>query len=156
MADKPSGRAGYSEVMLDLVRATCLYVATVLGDLSEDIIVVGGLVPSLLVDATSGMAGAEAHVGTLDLDLGLSTSVFDSEKYQALASRLREAGFSQDRNAQGKPTRQRWKVETSHGRVTVDFLIPPTRAGDSAGRLRNLEADFAAILTPGLELAFNA
>jgi hypothetical protein len=69
MADKPSGRAGYSEVMLDLVRATCLYVATVLGDLSEDIIVVGGLVPSLLVDATSGMAGAEAHVGTLDLDL---------------------------------------------------------------------------------------
>ena len=38
--------------------------------------------------------------------------------------------------------------------MTVDFLIPPSLAGDKGGTLVNLEKDFAAIVTPGLELAF--
>jgi hypothetical protein len=32
------------------VKATCLYLATKLGDLMPELIVVGGLVPSLLID----------------------------------------------------------------------------------------------------------
>jgi hypothetical protein len=38
--------------------------------------------------------------------------------------------------------------------VTVDFLIPATLETDRGGALRNLEEGFAAIITPGLELAF--
>ena len=39
--------------------------------------------------------------------------------------------------------------------MNVDFLIPATRANDKGGKLRNLEAGFSAIITPGLELAFS-
>ncbi len=72
-----------------------------------------------------------------------------------LGERLREAGFSTDVNAQGNETRQRWRVQTpGGGKVTLDFLIPPSRPDDRAGNLRDLERDFAAFLIPGLRLAF--
>ena len=50
MADKPTIAAGYKSEQLELVRATCLYVATKLGDIMDELVVIGGLVPSLLVE----------------------------------------------------------------------------------------------------------
>jgi hypothetical protein len=64
--NKPPTAAGYSPGFTAKVRATCLYVATKLGDLIDDTVVVGGLVPSLIIDVP-----ADAHVGTTDLDIGL-------------------------------------------------------------------------------------
>ena len=50
MAFKPATGDGYGSEDLALVRQVCLYLATKLGDILEDIAVVGGLAPSLLVD----------------------------------------------------------------------------------------------------------
>ena len=153
MPDKPSFADGYRSEQVDLVRATCLYVATKLGDLMDDLVVVGGLVPSLLIDPSGLVRGTDPHVGTLDLDVGLAVALLDQGRYRTITERLRRAGFSQDVNAEGNPTRQRWTIE-GIGRVTVDFLIPPTQPGDVGGALRNIEADFAAVIAPGLHLAF--
>lgn len=153
MSDKPSTADGYRSEQVGLVRATCLYVATKLGDLIDDLVVVGGLAPSLLIDQQELVAGADPHVGTMDLDVGLAVALLDHARYRTITERLRRAGFSQDVNADGNPTRQRWKIE-SVGRVTVDFLIPPTQPGDVGGALLNIEADFAAVIAPGLHLAF--
>jgi hypothetical protein len=71
MMDKPKRASEYESEQTELVRATCLYVATKLGDLMEDLVIVGGLVPSLIVDQTDLPEGADAHVGTMDLDVGL-------------------------------------------------------------------------------------
>ena len=49
MTDKPTTAAGYGRQQTELVRATCLYAATKLGDIMDEMVVVGGLVPSLLV-----------------------------------------------------------------------------------------------------------
>lgn len=106
----------------------------------DDLVVVGGLAPSLLVAQDDQV---EAHVGAMDLDVGLTVALLDEGRYQALTERLRRAGFSQDENEDGKPTRQRWKI-TQTEKVTVDFLIQPTRPEDRGGRLRDIEADFAA------------
>ncbi len=153
MPDKPSFADGYRGEQVDLVRAACLYVATKLGDLMDDLVVVGGLAPSLLIDPSGLVRGTDPHVGTLDLDVGLAVALLDQGRYRTITERLRRAGFSQDVNAEGNPTRQRWKIE-GVGRVTVDFLIPPTQPGDVGGALRNIEADFAAVIAPGLHLAF--
>ena len=146
--NKPPTAAGYSPGFTAKVRATCLYVATKLGDLIDDTVVVGGLVPSLIIDVP-----ADAHVGTTDLDIGLALAVFDNQRYQELAKRLRQAGFGMDKNTAGNRTRQRWKID-GPPTVTVDFLIPPSLPGDRGGTVRSLEPDFAAIIAPGLELAF--
>jgi len=109
--DKPTTAAGYRPEYAQLARSTCLYVATKLGDLADETVVVGGLVPSLLVDQGHLPEGTELHVGTLDLDVGLALAVVDEERYHTLAERLRGAGFSPDRNEQGRPVRQRWRAE---------------------------------------------
>lgn len=74
MPEKPTVASGYAPEYVELVRATCLYVATKLGDLTDDLVVVGGLVPSLLVDQEHLAEGVEAHVGTIDLDVGLAVA----------------------------------------------------------------------------------
>jgi hypothetical protein len=135
------------------VRATCLQVATVLGDLMDDLVIIGGLVPSLLIDQNNLEEGVEAHVGTLDLDVGMSLAIFDDEHYQAITERLRSAEFEPDKNDKGNPVFQRW-VHREYRKITVDFLIPPSYETDRGGAIRKLEKDFGAIIAPGLELAF--
>jgi len=154
MNDKPHGAGGYSPTMVDYVKRTCLYIATKLGDLLDDVVVVGGLVPSLLISPETVRKYGEPHVGTTDLDLGLSLMLLDGQRYEELTKRLREAGFENDKNASGGPIRQRWLIRGKGYAVTVDFLIPPGKLSDKAGTLRNIEKDFAAIITPGLHLAF--
>lgn len=153
MGQKPTQASGYAADQIHHVRSTCLYIATKLGDLLNETVIIGGLVPSLLIDQTKLAEGDQRHVGTLDLDVGLALALLDDRRYQALTERLRQAGFSEDENDDGQPTRQRWKID-GPPKVTVDFLIPPSLAGDRPGKLRHIEKDFAAIIAPGLDLAF--
>jgi len=62
-------------------------------------------------------------------------------------------GFTPDVNEEGRLTRQRWGLRSA-GEVTIDFLIPPSTDADQGGTIRNIESDFAAIIAPGLALAF--
>ena len=147
----PRVAADYEPGVSRLVRQTCLEVATRLGDFQDSLCIVGGLVPSLIIPQSELRDGEEAHVGTIDLDLGFSVAVLDEQLYEEIAKRLAEAGFAPDRNEAGNTTAQRWK--SAQG-VTIDFLIPPTLPEDKGGRLRNLDDDLAAFIIPGLDLAF--
>jgi len=153
MPEKPSRATDYSKAQIQLVKETCLYIATVLEDYMEQVVIVGGLVPSILIDQKNLPDGADTHVGTIDLDLGLTLAIFDEKRYQAITDRLRSAKFSPDVNEQGNLTRQRWKIEEA-GKVTIDFLVPPVSEDDEGGQIKDIEKDFAAVITPGLELAF--
>ena len=104
MTSKPETRGEYSGGSLALVRSTCLYVATKLGDMLDDIVIVGGLVPSLLVDQATLPWGLDEHAGTMDLDMGLSLAILEAERYRELGLRLKDAGFEPDSNTAGDPT----------------------------------------------------
>ncbi len=153
MPEKPTTANGYTGEPVRAVRAACLYIATKLGDLIEDVVIIGGLVPSLLVAQEDLPEGEEAHVGTMDLDVGLALRILEDKRYTALAERLRRAGWSPDVNERGNPTHQRWKIVADMA-VTVDFLIAPSGQADRGGDLRHIEPDLAAMITPGLHLAF--
>src|SRR6266481_6411410 len=117
MPEKPTTAAGYAPDQVARVKSTCLYLATKLGDLMDEIVVVGGLVPSLLIDQEHLAENVTPHVGTLDLDLGLAFALIGEERYKEVAERLRNAGFEADKNDEGKTTRQRWRI--SEPPVTV-------------------------------------
>ena len=157
--NKPSSYIGYSDDDLEIVRRCCLYLATKLGSLSNDIVVVGGLVPSLLSDHLSpcGVSESDSPLtmisGTKDLDLGLALSILEEKKYTELSDLLKRAGFVPDQNSDGKQTRQRWRITDPYF-VTVEFLIQPSKEDDVGGSLRDIEQDFAAFIIPGLHLAF--
>jgi hypothetical protein len=73
MADKPRHASEYKSEQVELVRAMCLYVATKLGDMMDDLLVVGDLVPSLIVDRSSS-----ARTWTRTSGPWISTSDFRS------------------------------------------------------------------------------
>ena len=154
MTSKPSTLDGYDRARSALVRTICLYIATKLGDLLDEIVVVGGLVPYLLVELDDPPAGLDSHPGTMDLDMGLALAILNEERYRELGARLRDAGFRPDVNDRGNA---RWQTCTSPGPVPikVDFLIPPTDETAMGGTVFHIERDLAAFVTPGLELAFD-
>lgn len=84
---------------------------------------------------------------------GLAFALVGERRYQEVAARLRNAKFTQDKNDAGRMTRQRWCI--GEPPVTVDFLIEPENSTEAeAGRLFGLTEDWAAIIAPGLHLAF--
>jgi hypothetical protein len=70
MPEKPTTASGYPPGQVARVKSTCLYLAKKLGDLMDELVVVGGLVPSLLIDQEKLPENVTPHVGTLDLELG--------------------------------------------------------------------------------------
>lgn len=153
MTGKPQSMDGYGGDSLAHVRSTCLYVATKLGDLLDEVVIVGGFVPSLLIDQEMLPRDIDQHAGTMDLDIGLSLALLGGERYRELGVRLRDAGFEPDHNIAGNPTNQRWRIRLRQS-ATVDFLIPPSLETDMGGELRHFEPGFAAVITPGLHVAF--
>lgn len=153
MKPKHAFEAEYNPELIDLVRSLLLYVCTKIGDFADDYVVAGGLVPILIIPQEPPPEGTEKHVGTRDLDLGLSLAIFEGSRYQVIAERLRRPGFAPDISEAGNPALQRWRLSEA-SEATVDFLIPQTSADELGGRIKHLEGDFGAVITPGLELAF--
>lgn len=153
MPDEPTTAAGYGPEFLERARRTCLHVATVIGDMTDEVVLVGGLVPSLIVAQGSLPSGAERHVGTMDVDVGLAPGLLDEGRYQELSERLRRAGFGPDANESGRRTRQRWVWKDSRGmsvvqqsRRATDGTLP-----ESVGAMR-----VAAFLAPQGDATFLA
>jgi predicted nucleotidyltransferase len=152
---KPRHYSGYSREETQQVEAACLTLAVTLGALMDRLCIVGGLVPSLIIDRELGPdpATGAVHSGTNDLDVGLAVVLLDDRRYAEISERLRQEGFEPDNNDRGNPTPQRWKLGELN--VTVDFLIPPIAGAEQGGTIQQLEGDFAALIAPGLQLAFD-
>lgn len=142
MAEKPSTRWGYDAEETQLVVASTLSVAVALGDLLDEVCIVGGLVPTLLIDYGRETSAEGGHCGTNDLDVGLAFAVLDDERYKVIAERLHGAGFRHDETDEGRAVIQRWTMENVN--VTVDFLIAPMEDEPRGGAIKHLESDFGA------------
>jgi len=156
VTDKPQTAAGYRAEETAQVIAACLTLAGALGDLADELCIVGGLVPSMICNTPVDPAALDegAHIGTNDLDVALRVSVLDDAHYKEFASRLRAKDFHPDSKETGKLVRQRWRWRDE--KVTVDFLIPPAPGTDpDMVRVQNLEHDFAALVVKPLGLAFH-
>lgn len=145
---KPPTHSHYTSDQLQRVHSACLTLATRLGSLSGHVVLVGGLVPSLLVSESA----SEAHVGTSDLDLGLSLTLLENSRYQVLVHQLRASGFEPDKNERGRATPHRW-IDT-RTRITVDFLIAPSSELEMGGEQHTIDAELSAFVVPGVSLAF--
>ena len=155
MAGKPRHRSGYTPQDTAAVRAACLTVASTLGSHLDNLCIVGGYVPSLLIDQSKspGVGTELPHPGTQDLDVALDIGLLDESQYTEISDRLRREGFTQDVNERGNPTPQRWVYGPLN--VTVDFLMAPVPGSAKGLRIHKLEGDFGAVVTPGLTLAFD-
>lgn len=150
---KPRHQSGYSQEETEQVVSACLTLAVTLGAYMDRLCIVGGLVPSLLIDRRLGpdQETGAGHPGTNDLDVGLEIVLLDDSQYVEISARLRQEGFEPDENEHGNLTPQRWRLAGLD--ATIDFLIPPLPGAEAGGRVHALESDFGALITPGLQLA---
>lgn len=150
--DKPRHRSGYSREETREVESTLLTSAVTLGAYFDRLCIVGGLVPSLLLDRELTEDDGDRHVGSGDVDVALHIGLLNDGDYAEVSGRLRQEGFKPDVNEEGNETLQRWRLGKAS--VTIDFLIPIVPNSEEGQRLHKLEPDFGAIMTKGLELAF--
>lgn len=120
---EPRYAADYDPGLAAEARRLCLTLATILGDLLDDIVVVGGLVPYLIVDQEEAV---EPHVGTRDLDLGMSLAVLEGGRYEEISESLRRAGFEACEKAKGRVRRPTWVLPGTQ--VSIDCRRVPKAA----------------------------
>lgn len=151
--DERKTKRDYSPETNDRVHKALLHIATVLGERMEQITLIGGAVPSLLIPESMLAEGVELHPGTIDLDLGLELSILSDEGYSSIAKLLRDAGYSAMEKDEDRIRRQTWRSDPNLGPiVTIDFLIPRSMLQPKDTRIQNLETDFAALIADGLQL----
>lgn len=95
----PSGFTAAEYSPHDLLRAkqTCLYVFSQLpAQLLDKLTVVGGLVPSLVIKAAP--TPEDRHLGTADLDIGLTLGLQGRRHYDELTLLLGTLGFTPERS----------------------------------------------------------
>ena len=114
--------ADYSPEGLLRVRGTCLYIVSQIPRaLAEDITVVGGLVPSLLIGLPP--ESGDPHLGTADLDIGLSLELRGEQHYNELANKLNELGFQPEKSEGGRASSVRWRsMQPINPEILIDVL----------------------------------
>ncbi len=119
----PSGftAAEYSSHDLLRVKQTCLYVFSQLpAQLLDKLTVVGGLVPSLVIKPAP--TPEDRHLGTADLDIGLTLGLQGRRHYDELTLLLGTLGFTPERSEGGRATGVRWRLGIGAGEVLLDIL----------------------------------
>jgi hypothetical protein len=134
----------YSPNDLLLVRQTCLYIFSHLpGELVEQITVVGGLVPSLLIKDPP--SPGEYHLGTADLDIGLRIGSQGVNQYERLTAVLGDLKFEPERTKDGKAAGVRWRLNRDDVPEVLIDILPAVLDRD--------REQLAQLDLPGIELS---
>lgn len=131
MQHKPSTASGYASAQLDACRRVLVEFCRGLGPWNSAVYLVGGLAPSIR-DPEPG-PNVPPHLGTLDIDLFLDTSVLQGvDAYHSLKQNIQRMGLERGRNRAGVVQLYRWEHRGVDGQnVSIDLLcdVPNSRPG---------------------------
>ncbi len=114
------------------VLKTCRVVADILGELTEHVTVVGGIVPTLLTLSQDDIE--EQHVGSTDLDIAI-TLVADAGLKAEVISKLEDVGFEPASREDGGKNDSRWTHPDAKERVHIDIIPVAADGAGVTGRL---------------------
>jgi len=106
----------YSADQVEAARSVLLELVHLLGEYRDDIVVVGGWVPQLILPA-----GPEYHIGSIDVDLALNHRTLREAGYASIQALLLRRGYEQD-SRQPFIFFRTVVVDGGAIRVEVDFL----------------------------------
>jgi len=144
-------QSDYPEAEVQACLSVLLEVMTVLGELRENIVIVGGNVPSLLIPSAK-----EKHPGTLDIDLALDIKHISDDTYKTIVKTLNAGGYYQ--NEQEQPFIFYRDVEDKFGnRITVEIdLLAGEYGGIGKGHRHQKIQDAQARKARGCDLVFDS
>jgi hypothetical protein len=137
----------YEAGEVEAARSVILELARLLGEYRDDMVVVGGWVPALLIPQNN-----EPHVGSLDVDLALNHKTLQDPGYSTIRHLLVGRGYRQDTE---QPYRF-WRTVVVSGRqveIGVDLLAGEYEGTSRSHRTQKIQ-DVRARKARGCELAF--
>ena len=144
----------YSPIHLGKLRRVLADVYTAFGDLSENLYLVGGLVPDLLVK--NKLSYLREYLGTLDIDLAIKFAVSEKGKYRNLYNILRSMGFEKQKTDDGMDVMNHSfiKYESGYKPIALD-LITDDKFEPAADKLKEIAPNVEAVKFRGVYLVFN-
>lgn len=137
----------YSADQVEAARSVLLELVRLLGEYRDDIVVVGGWVPQLLLPQHP-----KRHVGSIDVDLALNHRNLQEAGYASIQRKLRDRGYESDPR-QPFIFHRTVMVKGRPIRVEVDFLAGEYEGTSAKHRTQPLQ-DGRARKARGCDLAF--
>lgn len=136
-------RTDYAEDAVKAARSVLLELVHLLGEYRDDIVVIGGWVPELLLSE---------HIGTLDVDLALNHRNIQETGYKSITEILLGRGY---RRHEDQPFMfyRTVKTEDSEINVRVDFLAGEYQGTGRSHRTQRIQ-DMRARKVRGCDLVF--
>ena len=137
----------YDAMQVEAARSVMLELVRLLGEYRDDIVVIGGWVPALLIPQDK-----VRHIGSIDVDIALNHKTLKEPGYKSICRLLLERGYRQDE-------RQPfifWRTVTVSGKsidVEVDLLAGEYEGTGKSHRTQAIQ-DARARKARGCELAF--
>ena len=136
------------------VRRTCLFIPTNPGDCWMKPLGPAGWFPISLTKKASRSAWSLTWP-RWGRYLWAVVPVLNRQRYRGLGASLRNPLFERDVDDQGNKRLQACATGTPHT-VTVDLLVAPIDKTGEGGTIPQIESGLAAVVMPGLELAFGS
>ncbi len=86
-------RTDYTAVAVEAAKSVLIELVHLLGEYRDDIVIIGGWVPELLLREKGDPP--EPHVGTLDVDLALNHQTLGESGYRTIQQLLTSRGYEQ-------------------------------------------------------------
>jgi len=144
-------QSDYREAEVQACFSVLLEVMTVLGEFRENVVIVGGSVPSLLIPSAK-----EKHLGTLDIDLALDFKHISDDTYKTIVETLRARGYYQKEGEQPFIF-HRDTEDKSGSKITVEIdLLAGEYGGTGKGHRHQKIQDAQARKARGCNLVFDS
>jgi hypothetical protein len=141
-----TSRLDYTAQAVEAARSVLLELSHLLGEYRDDIVVIGGWVPELLISR-----GEIHHVGSMDVDLALNHRNLQEAGYQTIQELLLSRGYQQ--GTQPFVFHRRVRVGDHEISVEVDLLAGEYQGTGSGHRTQKV-LDVRARKARGADLAF--
>jgi len=138
----------YSADQVEAARSVLLELVHLLGEYRDDIVVVGGWVPQLILPAGPGL-----HVGSIDVDLALNHRTLRDAGYASIQALLLRRGYEQDQQ-QPFIFHRTVIVNGNPIKVEVDFLAGEYQGTGRSHRTQPVQ-EGRARKARGCDLAFD-
>ena len=137
----------YSEILVKAARSVLVELVHLLGEYWENIVLVGGWVPELLLSTAKS-----PHIGSIDVDLALNHLKLQDEGYKSIQSLLIERGYIQGK--QPFIFNRKLVVGGNEISVQVDMLSGEYQGTTKGHRHQRIQGGLAR-KTRGCDLAFD-
>ncbi|HLA00203.1 MAG TPA: hypothetical protein VJZ24_01040 [Thermodesulfovibrionales bacterium] len=143
-------KSQYGEREVSACKAVLLEIVHLLGELKDNIVIIGGWSPTFLLPQSS-----EPHIGSLDIDVALNFSRIPDDTYRTILETFLKRGYVQDKQ---QPFRffRTVKVEGRESIIVEIDLMAGEYGGTGKGHRTQKVQDVCARKARGCDLAFDS